>query len=96
MISTLVVVYTECFYVQLREIEVELEEERKQRSLAVNARKKLEGDMKAVEQQFDMANKLKEDAVKQLKKLQVWSEFLSKGAFRSQSNYYSKQGISSC
>ena len=52
-------------------MEVELEEERKQRSIAVNTRKKLEGDMKALEQQFDMANKVKEDAVKQLKKLQV-------------------------
>jgi len=52
-------------------MEAELEEERKQRSAAVNARKKLEGDFKSMEQQVDTANKIKEDAVKQLKKFQV-------------------------
>lgn len=52
-------------------MEAELEEERKQRSSAVNARRKLEADYKSLEQQFDTANKIKEDAVKQLKKFQV-------------------------
>jgi len=52
-------------------METELEEERKQRQAAVNARKKIEGDYKAMEQQVEMANKIKEDALKQLKKLQV-------------------------
>jgi len=52
-------------------LEAELEEERRQRSAAVSARKKLEGDFKSLESQVDTANKLKEDAVKQLKKVQV-------------------------
>jgi hypothetical protein len=57
-------------------MEAELEEERKQKSLAVNARKKLEGDFKSMEQQVDNANKIKEDALKQLKKFQVCTLYL--------------------
>ncbi|KAI0207651.1 hypothetical protein LSAT2_007632 [Lamellibrachia satsuma] len=56
---------------QLREMEGELEEERKQRSAAVNARKKLEGDLKNMEQAVEMASKVKEDSVKQLRRLQA-------------------------
>jgi len=52
-------------------MEGELEEERKNRSAAVNARKKLEGDLKNLEQQVEMANKVKEDSMKQLRRLQV-------------------------
>jgi len=52
-------------------LEAELEEERRQRSAAIGARKKLEGDLKSLESQVDTANKLKEDALKQLKKMQV-------------------------
>jgi myosin protein heavy chain len=54
---------------QLREMEAELEEERKQRALAVNARNKLQGDIQGMEQQVEMATKLKEDAIKQYKKI---------------------------
>ncbi|KAK7113791.1 hypothetical protein V1264_013012 [Littorina saxatilis] len=54
---------------QLREMEAELEDERKQRAIAVNARNKLQGDIQGMEQQVEMANKVKEDAVKQYKKL---------------------------
>lgn len=54
---------------QLREMEAELEDERKQRALAVNARNKLQGDLAGLEQQVEMANKVKEDAVKQYKKV---------------------------
>lgn len=53
---------------QLRELEAELEEERKQRTAAVTARKKLEGDLKDMEGQLEMNNKIKDDAVKQLKR----------------------------
>ena len=56
---------------QLRDLEVELDEERKQRASAVAARKKLEGDFKSMEHEVDAANKAKEDLAKQLKKLQV-------------------------
>ena len=52
-------------------MESELEEEKKQRVAAVNMKKKLEGDMKEMQSQVDMANKMKEDSMKQLRKLQV-------------------------
>merc|ERR1719174_3332185 len=55
---------------QLRDLEAELDEERKQKQAAVNAKKKLETDYKDLESTMDMNNKLKEDALKQLKKLQ--------------------------
>ena len=50
-------------------MEAELEDERKQKAIAVNARNKLQGDLSGMEQQVEMANKVKEDAVKQYKKL---------------------------
>ncbi|XP_071519991.1 uncharacterized protein zip isoform X2 [Panulirus ornatus] len=53
---------------QLRELEAELEEERKQRTAAVTARKKLEGDLKDMEGQLEMNSKVKDDALKQLKR----------------------------
>ncbi|XP_037369552.1 myosin-9 [Talpa occidentalis] len=56
---------------QVREMEAELEDERKQRSLAVAARKKLEMDLKDLEAHIDSANKNREEAIKQLRKLQA-------------------------
>uniref|UniRef100_A0A8D0H4I8 Myosin-9 n=1 Tax=Sphenodon punctatus TaxID=8508 RepID=A0A8D0H4I8_SPHPU len=56
---------------QVREMEVELDDERKQRSIAVAARKKLEMDLKDLEAQIDSANKNRDEAIKQLRKLQV-------------------------
>ncbi|XP_054614701.1 myosin-9-like isoform X2 [Dunckerocampus dactyliophorus] len=56
---------------QVREMEMELEDERKQRSVAVASRKKLELDLKELEAGIDMANKNREEALKQLKKLQA-------------------------
>ncbi|XP_032543606.1 myosin-9 [Chiroxiphia lanceolata] len=56
---------------QVREMEVELEDERKQRSMAVAARKKLELDLKDLESHIDTANKNREEAIKQLRKLQA-------------------------
>uniref|UniRef100_A0A8C3RLP2 Myosin-9 n=3 Tax=Chelydra serpentina TaxID=8475 RepID=A0A8C3RLP2_CHESE len=56
---------------QVREMEVELEDERKQRSMAVAARKKLEMDLKDLEVQIDSANKSRDEAIKQLRKLQA-------------------------
>lgn len=52
-------------------MELELEDERKQRSAAVASRKKLELDLKELEAGIDMANKNRDEALKQLKKLQV-------------------------
>lgn len=56
-------------------MEAELEEERKQRTAAISARKKVEGDLKDIEQQLEHVNKVKEDALRQLKKLQVSCDF---------------------
>jgi len=56
---------------QLRDVEAELEDERKQRAVAAISRKKLEADFSDLEQHLEMANKIKEDALKQLKKLQL-------------------------
>ncbi|NXD22601.1 MYH9 protein, partial [Spelaeornis formosus] len=56
---------------QVREMEAELEDERKQRSMAVAARKKLEMDLKDLESHIDTANKNREEAIKQLRKLQA-------------------------
>lgn len=55
----------------MREMEAELEDERKQRSIAVAARKKLEMDLKDLEAHIDSANKNRDEAIKQLRKLQV-------------------------
>lgn len=52
-------------------METELEDERKQRALAAAAKKKLETDMKDLEGQIETANKGREEAIKQLRKLQV-------------------------
>ncbi|XP_032122512.1 myosin-9 isoform X7 [Sapajus apella] len=57
---------------QVREMEAELEDERKQRSMAVAARKKLEMDLKDLEAHIDSANKNRDEAIKQLRKLQAW------------------------
>ncbi|XP_074758515.1 myosin-9 isoform X1 [Athene noctua] len=56
---------------QVREMEVELEDERKQRSMAVAAKKKLEMDLKDLESHIDTANKNRDEAIKQLRKLQA-------------------------
>ncbi|XP_040187067.1 myosin-10 isoform X3 [Rana temporaria] len=56
---------------QVRELEAELEDERKQRALAVASKKKLEMDLKDLESQIEAANKGREDAIKQLRKLQA-------------------------
>ncbi|XP_063109245.1 myosin-14 isoform X3 [Cavia porcellus] len=56
---------------QLRDAEVERDEERKQRALAVAARKKLETELEELKAQTAAAGQGKEEAVKQLRKLQV-------------------------
>uniref|UniRef100_A0A6Q2X6P9 Myosin, heavy chain 10, non-muscle n=1 Tax=Esox lucius TaxID=8010 RepID=A0A6Q2X6P9_ESOLU len=56
---------------QVREMEAELEDERKQRALAVAAKKKLEVDLKDLEGQIEAANKARDEAIKQLRKLQA-------------------------
>uniref|UniRef100_A0A6Q2Y6C1 Myosin, heavy chain 10, non-muscle n=1 Tax=Esox lucius TaxID=8010 RepID=A0A6Q2Y6C1_ESOLU len=55
----------------VREIEAELEDERKQKALAVGAKKKLEMDLKDMVGQIEGANKARDEAIKQLRKLQA-------------------------
>jgi len=55
----------------VRELEAELEDECKQRALAVAAKKEMEMDMKDLEGQIEAANKARDEAIKQLRKLQV-------------------------
>ncbi|XP_024127535.1 myosin-10 isoform X1 [Oryzias melastigma] len=56
---------------QVREMEAELEDERKQKALAVAAKKKLEMDLKDIEGHIEGANKARDEAIKQLRKLQA-------------------------
>ncbi|KAL7405266.1 hypothetical protein ABVT39_026211 [Epinephelus coioides] len=56
---------------QVREMEIELEDERRQRTQALSSKKKLEMDLSELELQIDAANKGRDEALKQLKKLQV-------------------------
>lgn len=48
-----------------------MEDERKQRTLSVAAKKKLEMDLSELEGQIETANKGRDEAIKQLRKLQV-------------------------
>lgn len=56
---------------QVRDLEQELDGERKQRAQVAAARKKLELDLQEVLGQIDSANKGRDEAIKQLRKLQV-------------------------
>ncbi|XP_049717452.1 myosin-10 isoform X4 [Elephas maximus indicus] len=56
---------------QVRELEAELEDERKQRALAVASKKKMEIDLKDLEAQIEAANKARDEVIKQLRKLQA-------------------------
>ncbi|XP_041134058.1 myosin-11-like isoform X3 [Polyodon spathula] len=55
---------------QVRELETELEDERKQRALVGTAKKKLEGDLKDMEGQVEAVTKGRDEAIKQLRKIQ--------------------------
>ncbi|XP_066497743.1 myosin-11-like [Hoplias malabaricus] len=56
---------------RLRDMEVELEDERKQRNSLAAARKKLEGDVKDLEDQMEALSCSRDEAVKQLRKTQA-------------------------
>ncbi|XP_069463113.1 myosin-10-like isoform X1 [Ambystoma mexicanum] len=56
---------------QVRDLEVELEDERKQKALAIAGKKKMEMDLQDLVNQIDAANKGREEALKQLRKLQL-------------------------
>ncbi|KAI1883877.1 hypothetical protein AGOR_G00220610 [Albula goreensis] len=56
---------------QVRELEAELEEERKQRASAAAGRKRVEGEAKDLEEQLDLCSRNRDEAIKQLRKAQV-------------------------
>uniref|UniRef100_A0AAX7TM00 Myosin, heavy chain 11b, smooth muscle n=1 Tax=Astatotilapia calliptera TaxID=8154 RepID=A0AAX7TM00_ASTCA len=55
---------------QVRELESELEEEKKQRSQASAGKKKLEGELKDAEDQLEASSRGRDEALKQLRKIQ--------------------------
>lgn len=55
----------------MRELEIQLEEERSQRSQAVSSKKQLEAELQDAEAQVETSTRGKEEAVKQLRRLQV-------------------------
>lgn len=55
---------------QLRELEAELEEERKSRTTAASGKRKLEADVAELQRQLEQANRVKEEGLKQSKKYQ--------------------------
>lgn len=59
------------FLSQVRELEIQLEEERSQRSQSVTSKKQLEAELQEAEAQVETANRGKEEAIKQLRRLQV-------------------------
>lgn len=59
------------FMRQVRDLESELEDERKQRSAALTARKKIEADFNELQLQMDNQSKQREDLQKQNKRLQL-------------------------
>lgn len=56
---------------KVRELEIQLEEERSQRSQAVSSKKQLEAELQEAEAQVEATSRGKEEAVKQLRRLQV-------------------------
>ena len=56
---------------QLRELEAQIDDERKQKSQALSAQKKTESELAEVESQIDAEAKGREDALRMYKKAQV-------------------------
>ncbi|XP_076010942.1 uncharacterized protein myh14 isoform X2 [Genypterus blacodes] len=56
---------------QVRELEIQLEEERSQRSQAVSSKKQLDAELQEAEAQVESASRGKEESVKQLRRLQA-------------------------
>lgn len=66
--------------VQVRELETMLEEEKTQRAQALTVKKQLETELQEAEAQVEAANRGREEALRQMKRLQVcqFSSFLNK------------------
>lgn len=70
-LSKLIRLFMFFFRSQVRELEIQLEEERSQRSQSVSSKKQLEAELQEAEAQVETANRGKEEAMKQLRRLQV-------------------------
>ncbi len=57
--------------VQVRELETMLEEEKTQRAQALTVKKQLETELQEAEAQVEAANRGREEALRQMKRLQV-------------------------
>lgn len=68
----------------MRELEIQLEEERSQRSQAMLTKKQLEAELQDSEAQVETSSRSKEEAVKHLRKLQVASAGASPSPHRCQ------------
>lgn len=60
-----------CLLHKVRELEIQLEEERSQRSQSASSKKQLEAELQETESQLETTTRGKEEAMKQLKRLQV-------------------------
>lgn len=63
------------FKCKVRELEIQLEEERSQRSQTTSSKKQLDAELQEAEAQLESATRGKEEAMKQLRRLQVRSQF---------------------
>lgn len=61
---------------QVRELEAELEEEKRQRSQTSAAKKKLEEDQRDLEDQLEATSRGRDETLKQLRKIQVTQELI--------------------
>lgn len=68
---------------KVRELEIQLEEERSQRSQAASSKKQLDAELQESEAQLESASRGKEEAMKQLRRLQVPSRFSTSCSFTS-------------
>lgn len=76
-VSCLFPLLIEIFCVKIKELEEDLENERRKQTGSINAKSKLEVQVHDLEQQLDMANRLKEDSLKQARKFAVKCYFRS-------------------
>ena len=71
---------------QIRDLESDLDDERKQRTSAINLKKKFELDYNDLKLQFDESNKIKEEYMKQIKKLTISIKEISRECEELRSN----------
>lgn len=76
------------FQTKVRELEIQLEEERSQRSQAMSSKKQMDAELQESEAQLETTTRGKEEAMKQLRRLQVRPTFSAHHIFFSFSIAY--------